>query len=104
MVMLIIVVITKMILRKKALDRNVAHVILSSVYCANIEFIFLINLFHATSLFLYSLIKENLQLSDVFKGCRKIPVAWNGLKVVSATFLLVCFACLKESTCETRKN
>ena len=28
----------------------------------------------------------------------------NNLKVVSATFLLVCFVCLKESTCETRKN
>ena len=26
------------------------------------------------------------------------------LKFVSATFLLVCFVCLKESTCETRKN
>ena len=26
------------------------------------------------------------------------------LKVVSATFLLVCFLCLKDSTCETRKN
>ena len=26
------------------------------------------------------------------------------LKVVSATFLLVCVVCLKESTCETRKN
>ena len=26
------------------------------------------------------------------------------LKVVSATFLLVCFVCLKKSTCETRKN
>ena len=26
------------------------------------------------------------------------------LKVVSATFLLVCFVCLTESTCETRKN
>ena len=25
------------------------------------------------------------------------------LKVVSATFLQVCFVCLKESTCETRK-
>ena len=25
-------------------------------------------------------------------------------KVVPATFLLVCFVCLKESTCETRKN
>ena len=27
-----------------------------------------------------------------------------GLKVVSVTFLLVCFLSLKESTCETRKN
>ena len=26
------------------------------------------------------------------------------LKVVSTTFLLVCFVCLKESTCETKKN
>ena len=26
------------------------------------------------------------------------------LKVVSATFLQVCFVCLKESTFETRKN
>ena len=25
-------------------------------------------------------------------------------KVVSATFLLVCFICLKENTCKTRKN
>ena len=26
------------------------------------------------------------------------------LKVVSVTFLLVCFLCLKDSTCGTRKN
>ena len=26
------------------------------------------------------------------------------LKVVSATFLLVCFVCLKGCTCETREN
>ena len=26
------------------------------------------------------------------------------LKVASATFLLVCFICLKESTCKTKKN
>ena len=26
------------------------------------------------------------------------------LKVVSATFLIVCFVCLTESTCETRKS
>ena len=31
--------------------------------------------------------------------CKKIS-----LKVVSTTFLLVCFVCLKESTCETKKN
>ena len=28
----------------------------------------------------------------------------NYLNVLSATFLLVCFVCLKERTCETRKN
>ena len=28
----------------------------------------------------------------------------NDLKVVSTTFLLVCFVCLKESTFEIRKN
>ena len=26
------------------------------------------------------------------------------LKIVSATFLLICFLCLKESICETREN
>ena len=26
------------------------------------------------------------------------------LKVVFTTFLLICFVCLKEGTCETRKN
>ena len=26
------------------------------------------------------------------------------IKVVSATFLLVCFECLSESTCDTKKN
>ena len=31
-------------------------------------------------------------------------VIQNLLKFVSATFLLVCFICLKESTRETRKN
>ena len=39
-----------------------------------------ITLFHATVLFQYSLkISKNLWLSDVFKGYRKRPVAWNGL-------------------------
>ena len=32
------------------------------------------------------------------------PYIFKALKVVSAAFLLVCFVCLKESTCETRKN
>ena len=31
-------------------------------------------------------------------------VAILALKVVSDTFLLVCFECLKKSTCKTRKN
>ena len=35
----------------------------------------------------------------------RIPIpAILGLKVVFDTFLLVCFVCLKERTCETRKN
>ena len=37
--------------------------------------------------------KERLQLYKM-----------NFLKVVSATFLLVCFLSLKKGTCETRKN
>ena len=32
-----------------------------------------------------------------------IPVPLKYLKVVSATFLLACFVCLSESTCETIK-
>ena len=32
------------------------------------------------------------------------PSQKSNLKVVSATFVLVCFVCLKERTCETRKN
>ena len=36
---------------------------------------------------------------------KKIPSETSSLlKDVSATFLLVCFVCRKESTCETRKN
>ena len=38
-----------------------------------------------------------------FKVDEHVPVNLS-LKVVSAAFLLVCFVCLKESTCETRKN
>ena len=39
--------------------------------------------------------QRNRLFNVVIKGC---------LKVVCATFLLICFLCLKESTCETRKN
>ena len=47
-----------------------------------------------------------LKFPPVSKICitGKITTKQMTLKVVSATFLLVCFACLKESTCETRKN
>ena len=37
--------------------------------------------FHATGLFRYPLkTSENLWFSDVFRGYRNRPVAWNGLK------------------------
>ena len=39
---------------------------------------------------------------DTSSFAKKTDLA--NLKVVSATFLLVCFVSLKESTCETRKN
>ena len=38
-----------------------------------------------------------------FQSCFLMPLSMKALKVVSATFLLVCFVCLKESTRETRK-
>ena len=44
-------------------------------------------------------------INDSLCGCYR--GLWNKckrLKVVSATFLLVCFVRLKKSTCETRKN
>ena len=41
------------------------------------------NPFHTTSLFLYPLkTSKNLCFSDVFRGYRKRPVAWNGLRNV----------------------
>ena len=43
----------------------------------------------------YSSIMKLMQFLKRVKGC---------VKVVSPTFLLVCFVCLKESTFETRKN
>ena len=43
-------------------------------------FIYVINPFHATGLFLYPLeTSEKLWFSDVFRGYRKRLVAWNGL-------------------------
>ena len=44
--------------------------------------------------------KQNIVSSGIPK-CQKQD---HNLKVVFATFLLVCFVCLKERTCETRKN
>ena len=38
------------------------------------------------------------------KKKEKLYQGFPKLKFVSATFLLVCFVCLKERTCETRKN
>ena len=41
-----------------------------------------INLFHATGLFLYPLkTSENQRFLDIFRGYRKRPVTWNGLKI-----------------------
>ena len=47
----------------------------------------LIYTFHITGLFLYPLkTLGNIWLSDVFRGSRKRPVAWNGLKTVNMLF------------------
>ena len=51
--------------------------------------------------------KNRLQMWKTVYGYAKKEQAitlLQSLKVVSATFLLVCFVCLKENTCETRKN
>ena len=42
--------------------------------------------------------------SMILEAKRKATEGKGLKKVVSATFLLVCFICLKESTFETRKN
>ena len=47
-------------------------------------------------------IDKNLKKSFVWSTC--IAIQSYTLKVVSATFLQVCFVYLKERTCETRKN
>ena len=48
--------------------------------------------------------KFNHFLYQYYPRFSKISKIGEHLKVVSATFLLVCFVCLKESTHETRKN
>ena len=45
----------------------------------------LLNIFHATSPFLYPLKAEKLCFSDVFRGCRKRLVAWNGFIISPIT-------------------
>ena len=46
-------------------------------------------------------LKGYIRCKNIF--CYKVAL-YAYLKVVSATFLLVCFLSLKESTCETKKN
>ena len=49
----------------------------------------LVNPFHATRLFRYALkTSENLKFSDVFRGYRNGPVAWNGLILIPPLYLL----------------
>ena len=47
---------------------------------------------------------QSAQISQKKLGEKTQPPNYKGLKAVSATFLLVCFVCLKESTCEKKKN
>ena len=44
------------------------------------------------------------KIKGAFLGLRQFLATVNPLKVVSATFLPVCFIFLKDSNCETRKN
>ena len=47
---------------------------------------------------------EKQIIKCALSGPRQFLATENPLKVVFATFLLVCFVCLNESTRETRKN
>ena len=47
---------------------------------------------------------KQLRSSAAYITCQTYLLNQEILKVVSATFLPVCFLCLKESTCETGKN
>ena len=53
----------------------------------------------------YNVLSDNLNLSfHVGANISNLLFLYSLLKVVSASFLLVCFLYLKESTCETRKK
>ena len=64
-------------------------------------FLTLVIPFYATGLFLYPLkTSKNLWLSDVFRGYRKRPVAWNGLVELGLCTLTDSINCfLKYMTC-----
>ena len=53
---------------------------------------------------LYIFLNNNNIIYSLQFGFRQQYCTSHALKVVSATFLLVCFVCLKESTSETKKN
>ena len=56
-----------------------------------------LNPFHATGFFWYPLkTSENLWFSDVFRGYRKRPVAWNGLIRKSIKVCLSVEFCIKK--------
>ena len=52
----------------------------------------------------FYLLRSKIREEDKIVNIRKLKPLKEYLKVVSATFLLVCFVCPKESSCETRKN
>ena len=55
-----------------------------SIFLEQLLFRSLIDPFHATGLFIYPLkTSENQRFSDVFRGYRKRPVAWNELQLLS---------------------
>ena len=53
---------------------------------------------------LYIFLNNNYIIYNLQFGFRQQYCTSHALKVVSATFLLVCFVYLKESTSKTRKN
>ena len=57
----------------------------------------------------YHQYRDDMYTTDaviLYKDCTVIPVSLREdiLKVVSTTFLLICFVCLIDSTFKTRKN